>query len=132
MGTDLKTLKLQIDRPCFKAILNGEQKVEHRFVYPHNASRYVVQEEFTDENGELVLNVTPVHYDALYLINGRRKDAPRLTVEITKAEFVVLTDDDGNDLTFEESGTEYYVCQVWYTLGKIITTENIPEDFINN
>lgn len=132
MDETIKILKLQIDRPCFKAILNGEQKVEHRFVYPNNASRYVIQEESTDENGELILNVTPVHYDALYLINGRRKDAPRLTIEIDKAEFVVLTDEDGNDLTFEESGTEYYVCQVWYTLGKVIATENIPEDFINN
>lgn len=132
MDETIKILKLQIDRPCFKAILNGEQKVEHRFVYPNNASRYVIQEESTDENGELILNVTPVHYDALHLINGRRKDAPRLTIEIDKAEFVVLTDEDGNDLTFEESGTEYYVCQVWYTLGKVIATENIPEDFINN
>lgn len=132
MNEATKILKLQIDRPCFKAILNGEQKVEHRFVYPHNAGRYVIQEESTDGNGELLLNVTPLHYDALYLINGRRKDAPRLTIEVIKAEFVVLTDEDGNDMTFEENGEEYYVCQVWYTLGKIIETENIPEDFINN
>lgn len=43
METPQKILKLQIDRPCFKAILKGEQKVEHRFVYPHNANRLVVQ-----------------------------------------------------------------------------------------
>ena len=128
METALKILKLQIDRPCFKAILNGEQKVEHRFVYPHNANRYVIQEESVDENGELILKVTPVHYDALYLINGRRKDAPRMTVEVVSSEFVILTDEEGNDLTFEENGEDYYVCQVWYHLGKVLNTENITEN----
>lgn len=123
----MKKLNLQIDKKHFQAILNGEQKVEHRFVYPNNAKKYVIEEDKTDENGKEVTTVTPVHYDALYLINGRRKDAPRMTVEVISSEFVVLTDEDGNDLTFEENGNEYYVCQVWYTLGKIIDTENIPE-----
>lgn len=130
METIQKVLTLQIDRPCFKAILNGDQKVEHRFVYPNNAKKYVIEEDKIDENGEFITVVTPVHYDALYLINGRRKDAPRLTVEVVSSEFVVLTDDEGNDLTFEENGNEYYVCQVWYTLGKVIATENIPTNYI--
>lgn len=129
METEQKILKLQIDRPCFKSILSGKQKVEHRFIYPSNAKRYVVETESEDKNGEVTVNVTPVHYDALYLINGRRKNAPRLTVEIVTSEFVVLTDENGNDLTFEENGNEYYVCQVWYHLGKIISTENIPENY---
>lgn len=123
----MKQLKLQIDKKCFQAILKGEQKVEHRFVYPNNAKKYVIEEDKTDENGEPITIVTPVPYDALYLINGRRKDAPRLTVEVVSSEFVVLTDEEGNDLTFEENGNEYYVCQVWYTLGKIIGTENVNE-----
>lgn len=129
METEQKLLKLQIDRPCFKSILSGKQKVEHRFVYPSNAKRYVVETESEDKNGEVTVNVTPVHYDALYLINGRRKNAPRLTVEIVTSEFVVLTDENGNDLTFEENGIEYYVCQVWYHLGKIISAENISENY---
>lgn len=123
----MKQLTLQIDRKCFQAILKGEQKVEHRNVYPSNAKRYVVEEDKTDENGEAITVITPVHYDALTLINGRRKDAPRLTVEVVSSEFVVLTDEDGNDLTFEENGEEYYVCQVWYTLGKVLETANIEE-----
>lgn len=129
METEQKLLKLQIDRPCFKSILSGKQKVEHRFVYPSNAKRYVVETESEDKNGEVTVNVTPVHYDALYLINGRRKNAPRLTVEVKSAEFVVLTDENGKDLTFEEKGNEYYVCQVWYHLGKVISTENIPDNY---
>ena len=70
-----------------------------------------------------IRNVLP-EYDYLYLINGRRKDAPRLKVEVASAEFVILTDEDGNDATYIENGQEYLVCQVWYHLGKVISTEN--------
>lgn len=129
METEQKILKLQIDRPCFKSIMNGEQKIEHRFVYPTNAKRYVIEEDTKDENGEDITIVTPIQYNALYLINGWRKEAPRMTVEVVKAEFVVLVDEEGNDLTFEEDETEYFVCQVWYHLGKVISTENVPENF---
>lgn len=110
-----KSLTLQIDRPCFKAILNGRQTIEHRFIYPSNAGRYVTQTERNDGSVE----VTPVDYDELYLINGRRKDAPRLRVQILGARFVILTDDKGNDLTFVEKGEEYLVCQIWYHLGRV-------------
>lgn len=122
-----KVLKLQVDRPCFKAILSGEQTVEHRFVYPYNANRYVTQDEAFDDNGDAVISVTPIQYDALCFINGRRKDAPRLTIEITNAEFVVLTDENGHDIVFNHGDKSYYLCQVWYTLGKIVSTENIEQ-----
>lgn len=116
---------MQIDRPCFKTILSGEQKIEHRNIYPSNASRYVTQEDATDENGEPITVVAPVHYDALYLINGRRIDAPRMLVEVVGAEFVIMTDEDGNDLTYTQDGKTYYRCQLWYHLGEIISTENL-------
>ena len=120
-----KRLTLQIDRPSFQNILNGCQHVEHRFIYPSNASRYVTQTE-TDEG----LDVQCVKYDELYLINGRRKDAPRLTVLVEKAEFVPFMDEDGNDLIqVDEKGDEYLVCQVWYYLGKVTSTENVPDDY---
>lgn len=121
----MKKLSLQIDKKCFNAILKGEQTVEHRYVYPSNAKKYVIEEEKENENGDIDVIVTPAHYDALYLINGRRKDAPRLLVEVKDAEFVVFTDEAGNDLTFTENGEEYYVCQVWYHLGEVLETENV-------
>ena len=34
-------------------------------------------------------------------------------------------DEDGNDMTYEENGHEYYACQVWYHLGKVLETENV-------
>ena len=125
----MKKLTLQIDRPCFKAILQGKQKVEHRYIYPSNINRYVTQREFIDDNGEPSVEVECVPYDTLYLINGRRKDAPRLTVAVNSAEFVIITDEDGNNLTYTEDGEEYLVCQVWYHLGNILETEFVPESF---
>lgn len=120
-----KRLTLQIDRPSFQNILNGCQHVEHRFIYPSNANRYVTQTQ-TDEG----LDVQCVKYDELYLINGRRKEAPRLTVLVEKAEFVPFSDEDGNDLLqVGPDGEEYLVCQVWYYLGKVTSTENVPEDY---
>lgn len=129
----MKVLTLQIDKKCFLDILNGKQDVEHRYVYPSNVTRYVYfkhdgkiykkQSEIPDDDKEI--EVLPIHYDALYLINGRRKDAPRLTVEVKSEEYVIFTDEEGNDLIFEENGKTYLVCQVWYHLGKVISTENV-------
>jgi len=99
--------------------LNGVQKVEHRYIYPGNAKRYVTQTE-TPEG----LDVRPVPYEELLLINGRRKTAPRLVVKVKRASFVVFTDEEGNDITFTENGEEWLVCQVWYYLGEVVSHEN--------
>lgn len=120
--TDTKKLTLQIDKASFKAILNGRQTIEHRYIYPNNASRYVTQEETPDG-----IIVDPIYYDTLYLINGRRKDAPRLLVEVLDARFVIDTDADGNDLTFVENGEEYLVCEVWYHLGRVLQHSNADD-----
>ena len=53
-----------------------------------------------------------------------------MTVLVEKAVFVPFADEDGNDLVeVDENGDEYLVCQVWYYLGKVISTENVPEDY---
>ena len=130
-----KVLTLQIDKECFGTILSGEQKVEHRYIYPRNARQYVYYEcdgeQYKDAEevpeGDNDIKVVPVKYDALYLINGRRKDAPRMMVEVEDAEFVIMTDEKGNDLTYTQNGNEYLVSQVWYHLGNIVFTENIKE-----
>ena len=130
-----KVLTLQIDKQYFQAILKGEQKIEHRNIYPSNVTRYVFfeadgkvykrQEDIPEDI--LEITVVPVWYDALYLINGRRKDAPRMLIEVEKVEYQILTDEDGNDLTFEENGESYLVSQVWYYLGEVLGAENVGE-----
>lgn len=130
----MKKLTLQIDKECFENIRTGAQTVEHRYVYPSNAKKYIhfvadgveyATEKEIPENAEDIQCIPNV-YDALYLINGRRKDAPRLLVEVKDAEFVIFTDEEtGEDLYYEENGEEYLVCQVWYHLGKVLETENV-------
>lgn len=127
-----KVLTLQIDRECFQAIQKGEQMIEHRYVYPYNAKKYVYfeadgktyqrQDDMPDDITEF--KTIPIHYDALYLINGRRKDAPRMMVKVKNEEFYILTDENDKDLTYNYNDEEYYACQVWYHLSDIVFTEN--------
>lgn len=123
----MKKLRLQVNKKHFQAILKGDVKVENRNIYPANASRYVVEEDFTDENGEPATSITPVHYDAIQFTCGRREDSPRAVLEIKESDFIILTDEEGNDLTYKENGEEYYICILAYTLGNILSTENVEQ-----
>lgn len=114
-------LTLQITRDNFEYILDGQQKVEHRFVYPSNEKRYL---EILEDGEEK--HVLAVKYDGIKFINGRKKDAPRMVVEILGADWVVLTDPDtGEDLTFVENGVTYVQSLICYKLGRVLSTENM-------
>lgn len=91
-------------------ILTGDQVEEHRYIYPRNWQQYVVGGYY----GE------PIHYDSLRLINGRQLNAPWLRVAVKWEESVVLTDEDGNDLTYEQDGVEYITLMMIYHLGDIL------------
>lgn len=114
----MKKLTLQITRNNFDAILQGTQKIETRYIYPNTAKRY-----FVDPDAE---ELTLREYDVLYLINGRRKDSPRLTVEVKDVEWHIMVDEEtGEDVVYVEDGTEYLGAMVIYHLGKVLSTENI-------
>lgn len=118
---NLEVLTLQIKRDSFKEILKGRQKKEHRFVYPRNAKQYLVEKE----NGDGTCDVEVVGYDALQIINGRKKDAPRLLVEVKGIKVIQMDDEKtGEPLTFVDNGETYYVTQMEYELGEILQTEN--------
>lgn len=116
----MKTLTLQITRDNFVQILNGEQKVETRAVLPNVAKRYV---DITD-NSDGSIDVSVIEYEALLLINGRQKDSPRLTVEVTESKIVYPLDEDGNSITYEENGEEYVSCWMEYKLGNVLNSIN--------
>lgn len=117
----LEVLTLQIKRDSFKEILKGRQKTEHRFVYPRNAKQYLVEKD----NGDGTSDVQVVGYDALQLINGRQKDAPRLLVKVEGIKVIQMDDEEtGEPLTFVDNGETYYVTQMEYQLGEILQKEN--------
>ena len=94
----MKILTLQINKECFHDILNAKQDIEHRYIYPSNVTRYVYfkhdgkeykrQEDIPDDDKDI--EVIPIKYDDLYIINGRRKDAPRLMVEVKMPNMLSL------------------------------------------
>lgn len=117
----MKTLTLQITRDSFCNILDGQQQKEHRYIYPSTASRYILQHD----NGDGTCDVELLHYDSLRLINGRRKDAPRLIVEVLGAEIIEYRDENGEVAKVKDKhGTEYYLYGICYSLGKVISSEN--------
>ena len=114
-------MTLQIKRDSFKEILKGRQKTEHRFVYPRNAKQYLVEKD----NGDGTSDVQVVGYDALQLINGRQKEAPRLLVKVEGIKVIQMDDEEtGEPLTFVDNGETYYVTQMEYELGEILQKEN--------
>lgn len=119
-----KVLTLQMTRDYFIEVLHGRQKVEHRFVYPKNTSVYVDIIPHGDGDYD---RVEPKKYDAIYFINGRRKEAPRMLVEVLGVEFFICVDENGKYITFKENGVEYYQSKVHYQLGNVINTEYCGE-----
>lgn len=125
----MKVLTLSIKQQYFDEILTGTKTHEYREIRPNNAKRYFGYQH----NGKLYDNaddvpeddmsvdLVPVHYDAIKLLtgayNGKR---PYIIVEVKNAEVVILTDENGDDITYEYKGEEYLAAQMDYTLGNII------------
>ena len=94
---------------------------------------YILNTMAKDTNGKKIyqnddkdVDVVPIKYDALVLIKWQTKKMRHvLRWRLKSAEFIIFTDEDGNDQVFEENGKEYLVCQVWYHLGKILSTDNV-------
>lgn len=131
----MKKLTLQITKENFDTILSGEQKVEHRYAYSTNFTTYArykhdgkLYKKYSEiPEDDKPVEVEPVPYDVLYLINGRRKDAPRLTVEVTDIECDIAIDENGDPFYEEYKGETYEILIMQYHLGKVLSTENIEK-----
>ena len=126
-----KGLTLQITKKNFDLILKGEQKVEHRLVWNTTMKQFVLGSTellVDEETGEEYCDVEPRPYDYLYLINGRKKDAPRLKVEIVDIElYVAEPEKEDVEPFYTEDGKTYVVWEIAYHLGEVFETENIKE-----
>ena len=118
----MKILTLQIKRPYLEEILSGKKKKEYREIRPKNANKYVIQNPDA-ENEEDWLK--PVDYDAIRFFNRYASNHPEALVEVKDAFIELLTDEEGNDIVYEEDGQKYIEAVMVYTLGKVIERKNI-------
>ena len=134
-----KTLVLQITREDFYTILNGEQKIEHRYVYPSVWGKYFISDDevvklaqkegvsLDDEKFYLNQDKFLRHYDTLVLINGRRKDSPRLEIKIEEIHVYLCENQKGEVLTFMHKGEEWQLRMIEISVGKLISCQNVDE-----
>jgi hypothetical protein len=125
----MKILTLSIKQKYFDEILAGTKKVETREIRPANFKKYCRYfydgKEFEDDTNipsDVDVDVVSVKYDALKLLTGAYNlpKRPYLIVEVKNAEIILINDEDGNPITFEENGKEYCEADIDYHLGKII------------
>ena len=124
----MKILTLSIKQKYFDEILAGKKTHEYREIRPTNAKKYITYlcggkeykaDEELPEEGEVELK--PIQYDAIKLLTGEYKGKrPYIIVGVKAVEAVILTDENGEDITYEYQGEEYLAAQIDYTLGKVL------------
>lgn len=118
----MKILTLQIKKPYLDAILSGEKTKEYREIRPKNADKYVIQDPDAEDEADWL---KPIEYDAIRFFNGYATNRPEVLIEVKDAFIQILTDDEGNDIIYEEDGEEYIETMMIYTLGKVLEKKNI-------
>ena len=124
----MNVLTLSIKQKYFDEILAGKKTHEYREIRPTNAKKYITYlcggkeykaDEELPEEGEVELK--PIQYDAIKLLTGEYKGKrPYIIVGVKAVEAVILTDENGEDITYEYQGEEYLAAQIDYTLGKVL------------
>ncbi len=124
----MNVLTLSIKQKSFDEILAGKKTHEYREIRPTNAKRYItylcggkeykVDEELPEEGD---VEIKPIKYDAIKFLTGEYKGKrPYAIVEVKYAEAIILTDENGEDIVYEDKGEEYLAAQMDYTLGKVL------------
>ncbi len=106
----MKILTLIIKQQHFDDILSGSKPNEFREIRPKNANKYIVDDGVSE--------ITPVQYDAIRFYVGYNKNRSTALIEVKDAQIEIITDEDGKDVVYEESGQEYLMAQMNYSLGK--------------
>jgi len=113
----MKILTLIIKGVYFDKIMAGTKTEEFREIKPSSVKKYC---DFNPDAPEDENPYTPRHYDAIRFYVGYNKDRKSALVEIVNAEFEYIVDDDGKLILAEEKGVEYVLCDIVYTLGKVL------------
>lgn len=126
----MKVLTLSIRQKYFDEILAGKKTTEVREIRPTNAAKYIEYEcggkkyradDELPEEGEI--GIAPIKYDAVKLLTGAYSGKrPYIVVEVKNAKVYFLTDENGEEITYEYQGAEYVAAQIEYSLGKVIET----------
>lgn len=80
-------------------------------------------EEQTKELENVVVEMIP--YTQLTIINGRRKDAPRMIIEVVGMVMEDIENENGEVFTVEWEGREHPAWRMCYKLGKVLSTQNV-------
>lgn len=123
----MKILTLSIKQKYFDEIIAGTKKEEYREVRPSTFDKYlryrVNGKEYKNEDlpDDVEPDVVPIGFDAIKFLTGEYKGKrPYAIVEVKKVELQILTDEEDQDIIYEEKGVEYVAAQMVYTLGKVI------------
>ena len=117
----MKILNLIIKQVFFDQIIAGTKKQEFREIKPTTEKKYIqIDDEgyaVEDENG----NCIPIHYDAIRFFVGYKPDRDSALIEVKDAYTEVMVDENDQPLMyFLDDGTEYWVEQIVYNLGKVL------------
>jgi len=118
----MSNLTLSIKQKYFDEIKAGTKTFEEREIRPNNVSRYCELDKegyvVDDEMG----NPKTRHYDTITFLTGAYSGTrPKMIVEVKSSEVVILTDEQGKDLTYEMNGKTYISCLIRYELGKVLS-----------
>lgn len=113
----------------------GKKKKEYREILATNARKYiryvsrgVRYENINDipaDHDDSKIILEPVKYDAIKLITGAYSGKrPWALVEVKDAEIELMTDDDGEFVTYMHNDEEYIYAQIIYTLGDVLERSN--------
>lgn len=129
----MKILTLSIKQANFDEILSGEKTQEFREVTPTTQKRYLkfscdgkIYDDFGDvprDAGEIEAEF--IKYDAIKFLTGAYKGKrPFAIVEIKDIAVDFITDENDNQVEYEDNGKMYSLMDMTYTLGKILERSN--------
>lgn len=113
----MKFVKLGVKPAIIDRIVEGKPTTLKREIRPQNERKFIQ----LDDEGCAVCNeagnAIPVHYDAVQAVCANRS----VLVSIKEAYTELLVDDEGNVLFYEIDGEPYYMENIVYELGNILS-----------